>query len=736
MIKIKDGFCNLIKWIREVNYRHFVACFLVAFSVFLALTRYELSYIRFAQNLSDLWNSVILYITQILFGIEDMDEVIVIIDIYDIDINKVFSFDIYEFLEKWDLYGEYLTSYKNFLNYCIFVLSYGSLAASVFALILPILILVSKFVKRSYLSPGSIHDMYSDTDELSFFKCYFVPRIVNIYYWCVSFIDFMKENRYYVKILLVVWLFNLNLISIAFGLVAYYLFIISSFNVSTFPDAVIKLIIDLLITVNGASLLLWGILIYAVILNRLKELAYFILEHHEMKNRGFINSCPVCVMNCGTMGSGKTSAAVDMALSTSIMHKDKALDIMVKWDMRFPNFPWLRFENDLKKCYIKHLMRKEGADIDVSETIFNLASSKLWVLKQRDKYLLEPTMANLWEYDINLYKSEYDTDLVIVDLFEALIIYSKAYLIYVAETSLIFGNISVREDIESDESAFLKLWNTDFFRRSPYESERASRFAHIFDFDMFRLGKKMVEDNKNSMAFEFGVVVLSEIGKERKNNLENRELKKKSEECNQNNDLFNTSLKMIRHRATVDNYCFVRILTDEQRPESWGADARDVCSVLNIAEKTELKVLYKGLFFDGFIHDIIYPKFHDFYLKMRNLRGDNTLLVYLLKNMNSFFECRYERLENRFGYYELSIEMQSGTLDGEKKTISYYLSRKKAYSGRYSTDCYFGFFEPMAAKSGISLYEFVTYRSIQQERDEMQLQNSFFISDMSKYTNL
>ena len=44
--------------------------------------------------------------------------------------------------------------------------------------------------------------------------------------------------------------------------------------------------------------------------------------------------------------------------------------------------------------------------------------------------------------------------------------------------------------------------------------------------------------------------------------------KKKDVETNQNNDLFNTTLKMIRHRATVGFFPFVRIITDEQRPES------------------------------------------------------------------------------------------------------------------------------------------------------------------------
>ena len=52
-------------------------------------------------------------------------------------------------------------------------------------------------------------------------------------------------------------------------------------------------------------------------------------------------------------------------------------------------------------------------------------------------------------------------------------------------------------------------------------------------------------------------------------------MKTVEDEANQKNDLFNAWLKMCRHSATVDNYPFIKVFVDEQRPESWGADARD-----------------------------------------------------------------------------------------------------------------------------------------------------------------
>ena len=110
-------------------------------------------------------------------------------------------------------------------------------------------------------------------------------------------------------------------------------------------------------------------------------------------------------------------------------------------------------------------------------------------------------------------------------MFESLITYSKAYLIYITQCSLIFGNLPVREDWFTADG-YLPMYSDDFFHTTPEFSFENSSFAKIFDYDMFRLGKAMVENNQNSNAFEYGVVVLTEMGKERKNSLENRSMKK------------------------------------------------------------------------------------------------------------------------------------------------------------------------------------------------------------------
>lgn len=40
------------------------------------------------------------------------------------------------------------------------------------------------------------------------------------------------------------------------------------------------------------------------------------------------------------MGKGKTTTITDMAISKSVMFRDKAFELILENDMKFPYFPW------------------------------------------------------------------------------------------------------------------------------------------------------------------------------------------------------------------------------------------------------------------------------------------------------------------------------------------------------------------------------------------------------------
>lgn len=276
------------------------------------------------------------------------------------------------------------------------------------------------------------------------------------------------------------------------------------------------------------------------------------------------------------------------------------------------------------------------------------------------------------------------------------------------------------------------MWSFDFF---PKKRRTKSRHSHILDFDVLRLGKKVVENNKNAGSFEFGVVVISEIGKERGNTLELKEVKKGTDETNQKNDLFNSWLKMCRHSATVDNFPFIKVFTDEQRPESWGADARDLADIIQIIDSGDTRLALPFYSIEDMISEWTFNKFIGLYYDFRFRRGDNTLLVYMLKSIVSMIYKHNARMYSRFGYCVLKIEKERGTMDGKTERKKYFLMNHKIYSQRFSTDCFSDYFNDFAKKTKVGLNDYREYDKEKATVAELKAQNSYFINALYKETD-
>ena len=323
------------------------------------------------------------------------------------------------------------------------------------------------------------------------------------------------------------------------------------------------------------------------------------------------------------------------------------------------------------------------------------------------------------------YGLEYDNGLRAENIYSVLSTYAQAYFIYIIESSLIVSNYSIREDNLLLDNGNFPLWLTDFF---PTNFRRSSRHAHILDFDILRLGKKVLEGNPYAGSFEFGVIGITEIGKERGNNLELQEKKKSADEANQKNDRFNSWLKMCRHSATVDNFPFIKVFADEQRPESWGADARDLCDIVNIVSSGELKLAMPFYTIGDMLAEWAFNKFIGLYYDFRFRRGDNTLLVHILKSVTAWLWKRNIKIYNRYGYSVLKIEKERGTMDGKVQKKKYYLMSAKIYRKRFATDCFADYFNDMALRTNVGLNDYREYLTECASVDELQAQNSYFIN--------
>ena len=680
--------------------------------VLLGVFVFSSSYLRFWETMTEFGQSIAFYFCEI-FEIEH--NIVPSVNAPSHVVGNMIKLpdNLDGFKENTQSYLSLLFSGQNFVGWWGTVTGTLATLSKVLVLLLPCAVGLWFVIRWLYGRSNRRHN--KDTVPLVVFK--FISRCTYqpIKQFVRGYVCFLREHGWIWRCWVAVWVFHFNLASIFMGFLAYYFYFAVSFDLTTIYPQICRFFIDVQIPFRYFPY--WSLLFVAWHLFQRwrRRIALSRLRRYEARNCGFINELPIVSITCGSMGKKKTTAITDMTLSQEVMFRQKALEILQRNDMKFPFFPWIMFEKELQNCM------EYG-------TVYNLATVKAWVGLKRTRFMRHHNARwQLYGYDVQRYGFTYDDTLCVSALFDVLETYAQAYFIYVIESSLIVANYSIRSDnVFMDEGNF-PMWLSDFF---PQGHRRNSRHAHILDFDVLRLGKKVIENNPNAGSFEFGVVAITEIGKERGNNLELQEKKKKDEEANQKNDLFNAWLKMCRHSATVDNFPFIKVFTDEQRPESWGADARDLCDIVNIASSSKQKLAYPFYTIEDMIAEWSFNRFINLYYDFRFRRGDNTLLVHILKSVTAWIWKRNVRVYNRYGYNTLKIEKERGTMDGKVESKKYYIMNRKIYARRFSTDCFSDYFNDMARQSRVGLNDYREYVTEKASVDELLAQNSYFINGL------
>lgn len=708
----------MFKKIRQINYKHYICILITLLFLALAIFYFKYSHLRIIESIRDLGLSIAYYFLELL----ELDSSLINPTVNDFT-NQKFMLPLNlpgewnEFKELFIKYFEYVFTWDNFVNYLKFIGDFIYYTAKILTLLVPIILIMLLTSSSDKVN----NDYNKDSKPLIFYKKIEDKIIWPVKKWIINFIQFIKENSIYIKIWIFIWMYSFCFFVIIIEFLAYYLYFIASFDLISIYRQVLKLIIDLAPMLNFIPTIVWiflGLKIFHIL--RKKQGLKNCL-HLELRNRGFINSISIIIMLIGTTGSKKTTMITDIALSKIVIFRDEALVRMYHLDLKFPNFTWIVFENELKLQMKKH-------------KVYNLATCREFVAKKRKKFIKNPCNENLFEYDYEKYGYYYYGSLKVSDIWDILETYAQLYFIYVIESSLILSNYSIRTDGIMIDYGNLPLWDYDYFNKDPILSAAYTKYSHILNYDMFRLGKKMNEFNKFNNVFEFGVVVITEIGKERGNNLENQEIKKNEIDCNQKNDLFNWSLKIDRQGATVDNYPFLAFVTDDQRAASWGADARDLSELIEVESTKEEQLTMPFFEIEDLAIDFIANnKFMNKYLDHRNKRGDNTLFVYLYKNIVAKLQKYREDIYETFGYYELDLVVQKGTQESKPVNKTYYLQKKKIYSERFSTSCLGDFFHKRALSSKVGLADVPIYQGKKASINDMKSSNSFFYGTMIKH---
>lgn len=679
-------------------------------SVLLAIFVFNLSYLRLAETLTNLIEALKYYFSQ-LFGWEcETPQLVRFSDVLhwkilpeDFDVFKVRAV---VYLEM--LFSDNLFQYVSQTGYNI------ALGSRVLVLVLPAVFAIVLILRNVYRRSNNNYNV--DTKPLRVYKA-LVRWLEPIKSYIKQYREFLASNRYFCWTWLVIWAMNLNIMSIFISAIAFYFYFAVSMDVANLYIQLVKLVVDLQVIFTTVPWWVFVAVGYFVFDKWRQKIANNRLRRFEARNCGFINELPIVSLTCGSMGKKKTTMITDMALSQEVMFRQKALELLQNNAMKFVNFPWIMFELQIKQCMEYH-------------TVYNLATVKQFVHKKRQRYLRNGhANAQLYGYDVDKYGVEYNDGLKISNLFDVMESYAQLYFVYVIESSLLVSNYSVRTDNTKCDLGNFPMWVYEFF---PKQVQTDGRHSHVLDFDALRLGKKVLENNPHSGSLEFGVVVISEVGKERGNNLELREVKKSTEEANQKNDLLNSWLKMCRHSATIDNFPFIKVFTDEQRPESWGADARDLCDVVHISKSGDSRIAMPFYTIEDMVSDWIFRWFLGMYYDFRFLRGDNCLLVHLLKNGISWVYRRNTVYHNRFDYSVLYLKTERGTLDNKRQNKRYFIMNKKIYSNRFCTDCFSDYFNQLARGTKIGLDDWREYLTERATLEELKSQNSYFINSLYK----
>ena len=400
------------------------------------------------------------------------------------------------------------------------------------------------------------------------------------------------------------------------------------------------------------------------------------------------------------------------------------LDILHKYDLMFPFFPWEAFEADLKELKELGLLKTP-------------ANQALFVDTKLAYFENAPCPEYLYGYDYKTFGLEKNIGNKIMTLREAMTTYAKAYCVYL-NTNLDHSNYPIRFDGHFTNSEFLPKWQGDFFETVPGENE--SRYSHIMVHDVLRQGKMVDPDNKHKGALSIGYYSVMEFGKSEKNQTGLEGVDINSEEANQKNDKYEYSLYMLGHaEVMIDNICFANFLADDQRPMSIPAKLRDCFSIITLVSKSEVKLALPCFWVEEWIYDHVYEPFKAFYEDYRDIRGDRTVPSMLLKLAVAAFSNYYAKIYNTFGYFEYDVALESGTAYGQGSPADtgpelhkYYIAFKKTFSDRYKTDGMSQFFNKRLLDCESPLDDVPCYQSLNMTIDEMEYQTDYFTNEMLK----
>ncbi|MBQ8291903.1 MAG: hypothetical protein IJX88_05310 [Clostridia bacterium] len=722
-----------------------ISIVLIAVSVVMSVWRFLPVSTRLVQAIKDLALSIAFYFTE-LSGFEGV--ITPTVSVIPDNLQDILPRTWEEFYPILQAYGKALISWEDIkASVGVLLLNTANVLSIVF-MFLPLLLCVGWLVVQAYQKPNN--DYRKKTKPRERFERFEEKRWKPVKEYVCGYVAYIKEHTPALKILAFLWLYNLNVLTIAVELAAYLLYLcvalteIPSFIRSLYVQ-IVKLVCDLSVMFGFFPWWVFAIIGFKIFDAIRQSIGMAALRYYEACNRLFLTVYLGALFLVGKQRSKKTTIITDMALTQEIIFREEARERLSARDKQFPFFPWQNVEVFYRLTQKNHkfpTLASYRAFVKKLRTTFEQARAGLITksqekaMRRRFKKLYGYDYTNLlFSYDYEKYGLTYVDNLTCISIFEAIEAYIQLFYIYAAPTSLLFGNYPIRTDLMWVDYGNFPVFDGDFFSRSAEEIEELSQYNHVANLDGFRLGNVFDETDPTRNGFEVGGLVVTEWAKERGNQNTNAGVKASDAGVNAKNDRFEENMKMQGHASTIDNYTFFRFLLDDQRPDSLGADNKDLCDVIMIRGVSDPKIVMPGFMFEEWLYALA-TKIHDkIYYSLRHLRGDanNTLLVYLMKKLYTPIFRHYDRISKLYSVYTADLKIWDAMSDEVLKNKGkYYISMKKTYSGRFATDGIKEFYNVKALTSEAGTNDFPTFAGRYMSISEMEEVKSLFYSRMIK----
>ena len=693
------------------NYMHLIAVMITISFLLCSVFVYQNSFIRIKESGYDIYTSFKYYVANLTDSFSDVPATITMVS--KVDIRFIFPVDWETFERTLGLWWDKLFTEENLYMFLDTSSTNYLITLTVVELLIIIGIIFYYLFNRALTT---LNVRNEESKQLKQFKVLEI-KFGRLKAWIVSFKEFL-QNKKYLTLWLAIWLYNLNFFTIICELIAFIFYFPSTFDILNLYVIVYKLFFDLMLMFKGLPVFLW-IIIGLIGLNVYRHnKAISNLEYYESYNTGFVKSLPSVNVVHGLMGSGKGQVMTDIVLTKGKTMREDAKETLEKFDRMFPYFPFVLLESTLKLWRLQH-------------RIFSLSTIEKEIEKRKkmfyhayDRHLFKSAKAVLWGYDFLKYGLEYNNNLYMVNIFNIITEYAQAYFVYTTK-ELNISNYAIRSDGILEDFGNFPLWNYDFFNRNPEELDKISTYGHILDQDILRRGKKVNPNNPFSDTLEFGVVVMTELDKERGNQFVEKELKFSDEETNQKNDLFNFGLKLDRHSSTIDFKHYMFIIFDLQRLNSTNADLQECGGHLGVGRKDKKNFVMPLFFLEEFFAGLLAGFYTKYYSLSKLYHADNTLLLHLIKKVLGGFYNYYDKMYNLYGYdlHHLQIEDLSTNTIKERK---YFLLYKKNHALRYYTDSLVDYFRKSALNKNVGIDDYPSYSGVKATKEEFSKQNSYF----------